>query len=105
MNEAAIAAARLGKSTVGWEEMDGAVDRIMVGLEKKRGKLSRIYLLSTSLKTPDGSKRVGGTLLRHYAFVLPWEASEFRGMEAGKQTGTPSLNLRKREILFLKDAF
>lgn len=37
MNEAAIAAARLGKSTIGWEQIDGAVDRIMVGLEKKGG--------------------------------------------------------------------
>jgi len=37
MNEAAIASARKGKSTVGWEQIDGAVDRIMVGLEKKGG--------------------------------------------------------------------
>lgn len=37
MNEAAIAAARASKSTIGWEQIDGAVDRIMVGLEKKGG--------------------------------------------------------------------
>ena len=37
MNEAAISAARRSKSTVGWEEIDGAVDRIMVGQEKKGG--------------------------------------------------------------------
>jgi len=37
MNEAAISAARKAKSTIGWEEIDGAVDRIMVGLEKKGG--------------------------------------------------------------------
>jgi cell division protease FtsH len=37
MNEAAISAARMGKSTIGWEQIDGAVDRIMVGLEKKGG--------------------------------------------------------------------
>jgi len=37
MNEAAISAARLEKSTVGWEEIDGAVDRLMVGTEKKGG--------------------------------------------------------------------
>ncbi|GAX15824.1 cell division protease FtsH [Fistulifera solaris] len=37
MNEAAIAAARANKSTIGWEQIDGAVDRIMVGLEKKGG--------------------------------------------------------------------
>jgi cell division protease FtsH len=37
MNEAAISAARAGKSTIGWEEIDRAVDRVMVGLEKKGG--------------------------------------------------------------------
>lgn len=37
MNEAAISAARLGKSTIGWDQIDGAVDRVMVGLEKKGG--------------------------------------------------------------------
>eukprot|EP00526_Cylindrotheca_closterium_P007690 CAMPEP_0113608070 /NCGR_PEP_ID=MMETSP0017_2-20120614/3723_1 /TAXON_ID=2856 /ORGANISM="Cylindrotheca closterium" /LENGTH=670 /DNA_ID=CAMNT_0000516719 /DNA_START=130 /DNA_END=2142 /DNA_ORIENTATION=+ /assembly_acc=CAM_ASM_000147 len=37
MNESAISAARKNKITIGWEEIDGAVDRIMVGLEKKGG--------------------------------------------------------------------
>merc|ERR1712159_937082 len=37
MNEAAIAAARKAKNTIGWEQIDGAVDRIMVGLEKNGG--------------------------------------------------------------------
>jgi cell division protease FtsH len=37
MNEAAITAARRQKTTIGWEEIDSAVDRIMVGLEKKGG--------------------------------------------------------------------
>lgn len=37
MNEAAISAARSGKSTIGWEQIDGAVDRIIVGVEKKGG--------------------------------------------------------------------
>jgi len=37
MNEAAITAARKDKATVGWDEIDSAVDRIMVGLEKKGG--------------------------------------------------------------------
>jgi len=37
MNEAAISAARKAKSTIGWEEIDSAVDRVMVGLEKKEG--------------------------------------------------------------------
>jgi len=37
MNEAAISAARNGKSTIGWEMIDNALDRLMVGLEKKGG--------------------------------------------------------------------
>jgi len=37
MNEAAITAARKNKTTIGWEEIDSAVDRVMVGLEKKGG--------------------------------------------------------------------
>lgn len=37
MNEAAISAARAAKATIGWEQIDSAVDRLMVGLEKKGG--------------------------------------------------------------------
>jgi len=37
MNEAALAAARKGKSTIGWMEVDGALDRLMVGMEKRGG--------------------------------------------------------------------
>merc|ERR1719469_1016038 len=37
MNEAAISAARENKTSIGWDEIDRAVDRLMVGLEKKGG--------------------------------------------------------------------
>merc|ERR1711935_288576 len=37
MNESAISAARQSKSSIGWDEIDRAVDRLMVGLEKKGG--------------------------------------------------------------------
>ena len=37
MNEAATTAARRNKLTVGWEEIDSAVDRVTMGLEKKGG--------------------------------------------------------------------
>ena len=37
LNEAAIFAARKSKPTIGWVEVDSAVDRVMVGLEKKGG--------------------------------------------------------------------
>merc|ERR1712124_224160 len=36
-NEAAISAARQNKASIGWDEIDRAVDRLMVGLEKKGG--------------------------------------------------------------------
>lgn len=35
MNEAAFNAARLNKTTIGWEEVDRATDKVMVGLEKR----------------------------------------------------------------------
>lgn len=38
MNEAAIFAARKDKSEIGWEEIDSAVDRVIVGLEKRGGE-------------------------------------------------------------------
>jgi len=37
MNEAAISAARRDKATIGWEEVDGALDRLIVGVEKRDG--------------------------------------------------------------------
>merc|ERR1712174_153890 len=37
MNEAAISAARQKKTSIGWDEIARAVDRLMVGLEKKGG--------------------------------------------------------------------
>jgi cell division protease FtsH len=37
LNEAAISAARMGKVTIGWEQIDNAVDRIIMGIEKKGG--------------------------------------------------------------------
>eukprot|EP00543_Licmophora_paradoxa_P003443 CAMPEP_0202448416 /NCGR_PEP_ID=MMETSP1360-20130828/7226_1 /ASSEMBLY_ACC=CAM_ASM_000848 /TAXON_ID=515479 /ORGANISM="Licmophora paradoxa, Strain CCMP2313" /LENGTH=677 /DNA_ID=CAMNT_0049065975 /DNA_START=151 /DNA_END=2184 /DNA_ORIENTATION=+ len=46
MNEAAITAARNNKATIGWDQIDGAVDRIMVGLEKIGGNpLMKMKLL------------------------------------------------------------
>jgi cell division protease FtsH len=39
LNEAAISAARRGDPEIGWVDVDSAVDRILVGLEKKSGDL------------------------------------------------------------------
>jgi cell division protease FtsH len=37
MNEAALSAARKEKMTIGWEEVDGALERLLVGMEKRGG--------------------------------------------------------------------
>ncbi|KAL7514720.1 hypothetical protein ACHAXN_012102 [Cyclotella atomus] len=37
MNEAALSAARHKKTTIGWIQLDGALDRLMVGMEKRGG--------------------------------------------------------------------
>ena len=39
MNKAALMTARRGKSTIVWEEVDGALDGLMVGMEKRGGTL------------------------------------------------------------------
>jgi cell division protease FtsH len=39
LNEAAISAARRGEAEINWVDVDSAVDRILVGLEKKSGDL------------------------------------------------------------------
>ncbi|KAL9188562.1 hypothetical protein ACHAXT_006940 [Thalassiosira profunda] len=37
LNEAALSAARAGKSTIGWIEVDDSLDKLMVGIEKRGG--------------------------------------------------------------------
>ena len=66
MNEAAIAAARLGKSTVGWEEIDGAVDRIMVGLEKKGGTTTLSLRQNELVAYHEAGHAVVGALIPDY---------------------------------------
>jgi len=66
MNEAAIAAARLGKSTVGWEQIDGAVDRIMVGLEKKGGTSTLSLKQNELVAYHEAGHAVVGALIPDY---------------------------------------
>lgn len=66
MNEAAITAARLNKSTVGWEEIDGAVDRIMVGLEKKGGTSMQTAKLKELVAYHEAGHAVLGALMPDY---------------------------------------
>lgn len=66
MNEAAIASARLGKSTVGWEQIDGAVDRIMVGLEKKGGTSTLSLKQNELVAYHEAGHAVVGALIPDY---------------------------------------
>jgi len=66
MNEAAISAARMGKSTVGWEQIDGAVDRIMVGLEKKGGTATLSAKQNELVAYHEAGHAVVGALIPDY---------------------------------------
>lgn len=66
MNEAAISAARLDKSTIGWEQIDGAVDRIMVGLEKKGGSGAAVSKQKELVAYHEGGHAVVGALMPDY---------------------------------------
>merc|ERR1712127_1009837 len=66
MNEAAITAARVGKSTVGWEQIDGAVDRIMVGLEKKGGTTTLSLKQNELVAYHEAGHAVVGALIPDY---------------------------------------
>merc|ERR1719273_798638 len=66
MNEGAISAARLNKSTIGWEEIDGAVDRIMVGLEKKGGTAALVAKQNELVAYHEAGHAVAGALMPDY---------------------------------------
>jgi cell division protease FtsH len=66
MNEAAISAARKDKSTVGWEEIDGAVDRIMVGLEKKGGAQGQLMKTKELVAFHEAGHAVVGACMPDY---------------------------------------
>jgi len=66
MNEAAISAARMDKSTVGWEQIDGAVDRIMVGLEKKGGTANQVAKQKELVAYHEAGHAVVGALMPDY---------------------------------------
>jgi len=66
MNEAAITAARKDKSTVGWDEIDSAVDRIMVGLEKKGGAGSQVTKSKELVAFHEAGHAVVGAVMPDY---------------------------------------
>ena len=66
MNEAAISAARMGKSTIGWEQIDGAVDRIMVGLEKNGGTATLSLKQNELVAYHEAGHAICGALIPDY---------------------------------------
>jgi len=66
MNEAAISAARNEKSTIGWEEIDSAVDRQMVGLEKKGGTSSLSLKQNELVAYHEAGHAITGALIPDY---------------------------------------
>merc|ERR1712157_604861 len=66
MNEGAISAARKDKSTIGWEEIDGAVDRIMVGLEKKGGTGAQVAKQKELVAYHEAGHAIVGALMPDY---------------------------------------
>jgi len=69
MNEAAISSARASKSTVGWEQIDSAVDRVMVGAEKKGG-ISTLSMRQNELVAyHEAGHAVVGALIPDYDMV------------------------------------
>jgi len=69
MNEAAISAARASKSTVGWEQVDNAVDRIMVGAEKKGGTSTLSMRQNELVAYHEAGHAVVGALIPDYDMV------------------------------------
>merc|ERR1719356_1146094 len=66
MNEAAISAARRDATTVGWEEIDGAVDRIMVGLEKKGAAAAQVTKQKELVAYHEAGHAIVGALMPEY---------------------------------------
>merc|ERR1712127_676266 len=66
MNEAAISAARQSKTSIGWDEIDRAVDRIMVGLEKKGGAGGQLTKSKELVAFHEAGHAVVGALIPDY---------------------------------------
>jgi len=66
MNEAAISAARRDATTVGWEDIDGAVDKIMVGLEKKGGAAGQVTRQKELVAYHEAGHAIVGALMPEY---------------------------------------
>merc|ERR1719273_1424230 len=66
MNEAAISAARRDAQTVGWEDIDGAVDKIIVGLEKKGAAAAQVTKQKELVAYHEAGHAIVGALMPEY---------------------------------------
>merc|ERR1719356_560586 len=66
MNEAAISAARRDATTVGWEDIDGSVDKIMVGLEKKGAAAAQVTKQKELVAYHEAGHAIVGALMPEY---------------------------------------
>jgi cell division protease FtsH len=66
LNEAAISAARIGKVTIGWEQIDNAVDRIMMGIEKKGGTENMSFRQKEIISYHEAGHAIVGALVPDY---------------------------------------
>ena len=69
LNEAAIFAARKSKATIGWEQIDSAVDRIMVGLEKKGGTAEQSLKRKELVAFHEAGHAIVGAVMPDYDMV------------------------------------
>merc|ERR1712151_633015 len=103
MNEAAISAARLDKSTVGWEEIDGAVDRIMVGLEKKGGTAAQVAKQKELVAYHEAGHAVCGALMPDYDQVQKISIIPRSNGAGGLTFFAPTDGRLAEEIIFGED--
>ncbi|KAL3805128.1 hypothetical protein HJC23_003356 [Cyclotella cryptica] len=69
MNEAALSAVRGGKSTIGWMEVDGALDRLMVGMEKRGGAAYLSQELKELVAYHEAGHAIVGSVIPDYDYV------------------------------------
>lgn len=69
MNEAALSVVRGGKSTIGWVEVDGALDRLMVGMEKRGGAAYLSQELKELVAYHEAGHAIVGSVIPDYDYV------------------------------------
>lgn len=69
VNEAAIFAVRKGRASIGWNEIDEALDRVTVGYEKKGGTVNLPQLTNEIVAYHEAGHAIAGAILPDYDAV------------------------------------